>query len=50
MRASRGEIKIEEILLAAGLPFQEEYIFPELVSSSGRPLRLILQSLMIMEI
>ena len=39
MRASRGEIKIEEILLAAGLPFQEEYIFPELVSSSGRPLR-----------
>ena len=29
MRASRGEIKIEEILLAAGLPFQEEYIFPE---------------------
>ena len=39
MRASRGEIKIEEILQQAGLPFEEEYIFPELVSSSGRPLR-----------
>ena len=39
MRASRGEIKIEEILQQAGLNFQEEYIFPELVSSSGRPLR-----------
>ena len=23
----------------AGLPFQEEYIFPDLLSSSGRPLR-----------
>lgn len=39
MRASRGEIKIEEILQQAGLSFEEEYIFPELVSSSGRPLR-----------
>ena len=39
MRASRGEIKIEEILQQAGLPIEEEYIFPELVSSSGRPLR-----------
>ena len=39
MRASRGEIKIEEILTAAGLRFQEEYSFPDLVSSSGRPLR-----------
>ena len=39
MRASRGEIKIEEILQEAGLPFSEEYIFPDLVSSSGRPLR-----------
>ena len=28
MRASRGEIKIEEILQQAGLPFEEEYIFP----------------------
>ncbi len=39
MRASRGEIKIEDILKMAGLPFEEEYIFPDLVSSSGRPLR-----------
>lgn len=39
MRASRGEIKIEEILQEAGLNFKEEYIFPDLVSSSGRPLR-----------
>lgn len=39
MRASRGEIKIEEILLEAGLSFQEEYSFPDLISSSGRPLR-----------
>ena len=39
MRSSRGEIKIEEILTAAGLNFQEEYSFPDLVSSSGRPLR-----------
>ena len=39
MRASRGEIKIEEVLQMAGLHFEEEYIFPDLVSSSGRPLR-----------
>ena len=39
MRASRGEIKIEEILTQAGLVFKEEYIFPDLLSSSGRPLR-----------
>lgn len=39
MRASRGEIKIEEILEEAGLSFEEEYIFPELRSSNGRPLR-----------
>ena len=39
MRSSRGEIKIEEILEKAGLNFQEEYSFPDLVSSSGRPLR-----------
>lgn len=39
MRASRGEIKIEEILQQAGLVFKPEYIFPDLVSSSGRPLR-----------
>lgn len=39
MRASRGEIAIEEILTNAGLMFEEEYIFPELRSSNGRPLR-----------
>ena len=39
MRASRGEIKIEDILNEAGLSFQEEYSFNDLVSSSGRPLR-----------
>ena len=39
MRASRGEIKIEEILKEAGLPFQMEYSFPGLRSSSGRLLR-----------
>jgi hypothetical protein len=39
MRASRGEIKIEEVLQRAGLAFEEEYSFPDLVSSSGHPLR-----------
>ena len=39
MRASRGEIKIEEILEKAGLVYEEEYSFPDLVSSRGVPLR-----------
>lgn len=39
MKASRGEIKINEILTRAGLPFKEEYIFPDLLSLNGRPLR-----------
>jgi hypothetical protein len=39
LRSSRGEIKIYEVLTMAGLSFQEEYIFPDLLSSSGRPLR-----------
>lgn len=39
MRASRGEIKIEDILRASDLSFIEEYYFPDLVSLSGRPLR-----------
>ena len=39
MRASRGEIKIEDILRASGLNFEEEYSFPDLVSHNGRPLR-----------
>lgn len=30
---------IEEILTEAGLNFEEEYIFPELKSNNGRPLR-----------
>ena len=39
MRASRAEIKIEDILEDAGVYYEEEYIFNDLVSSSGRPLR-----------
>ena len=39
MRASRGEIKIEEILREAELNFKMEYIFPDLRSPNGRPLR-----------
>lgn len=39
MRASRGEIKIEEILKKYGVSFQEEYEFQGLNSSNGRPLR-----------
>lgn len=39
MRASRGEIKIEEILRANDISFQPEYTFPDLNSLSGHPLR-----------
>jgi hypothetical protein len=39
MRASRGEIKIEDILNEAGLDFQEGSSFPDLVSNNGRVLR-----------
>ena len=39
MRASRGEIKIYEILKAAELNFKEEYSFAGLNSPNGRPLR-----------
>ena len=39
MRASRGEIKIEEILSMNEMSFVEEYTFPDLVSISGHPLR-----------
>lgn len=39
MKASRGEVKIHEILEQAGLNFKEEYSFPDLVSSTGRELR-----------
>ena len=39
MRASRGEIKIQEILQKAGIPFEEQYSFSDLLSNNGRPLR-----------
>jgi len=39
MRASRGEIKIEEILQKSDLTFKEEYSFDDLLSSNGTPLR-----------
>lgn len=39
MRASRGEIKIYEILRDSGLNFQEEYSVAGLNSPNGRPLR-----------
>ncbi len=39
MRASYGQIKIEDILRQAGLSFQPQYSFKDLVSSSGHPLR-----------
>ena len=38
MKSSRGEIKICDILDAAGLSYKEEYTFPDLISTSGRPL------------
>ena len=39
MKASRGEIKIFQILQNAGLEFTQEYSFPDLISNNGRPLR-----------
>ena len=39
MRASRGEITIEEILTKAELNFKMEYSFEGLNSPNGRPLR-----------
>lgn len=39
MRASRAEIKIQEILEEAGLSFKMEYSFEGLNSPNGRPLR-----------
>lgn len=38
-RSSRGEIKIYDVLKAAGLNFEEEYVFKDLVSTSGYYLR-----------
>lgn len=39
MRASRGEIKIEEILKMNNLKFEMEYSFPDLASPNGKLLR-----------
>ena len=39
MKASRGEVKIFEILTDSGLSFTEEYSFPDLVSHTNTPLR-----------
>ena len=39
LKASRGEIKIHEILEQYGLNFREEYSFEGLNSPNGRPLR-----------
>ena len=39
MKSSRGEIKICDILDMAGLDYQEEYTFKDLVSTNGRALR-----------
>ena len=39
MKASRGEIKICDILTEAGLTFVEEFSFPDLNAQSGHPLR-----------
>lgn len=39
MLASNMERKIHNILLENNIPFKEEYIFPDLKSTSGKPLR-----------
>jgi hypothetical protein len=39
MKASRGEIKICEILSSAGIDYEEEYWFDNLKSNRGNPLR-----------
>ena len=39
MDASRGEMKIHEILEESGLNYKMEYSFADLKSSSGKPLR-----------
>lgn len=39
MLSSRGEIKIHEILERNGMSFKEEYVFSDLMSISGHPLR-----------
>lgn len=39
MQSSKLECRIHDILVAADIPFTEEYTFPDLKSSSGRFLR-----------
>ena len=39
MRASRGEIKIEEILMESGISRKKENTHPDIARPSGRPLR-----------
>jgi hypothetical protein len=39
MKASRGEIKICDILTRANVSFKEEYSFPDLVGHTKSPLR-----------
>ena len=39
MRSSNGEVRIFNVLCDSGLPFQEEYEFPDLVSKYGKHLR-----------
>lgn len=38
--SSKGELKIAAVLTAANFAFQQEYEFPDLIASSGRPLRM----------
>jgi len=39
MLSSSGEVRIHNILVDYGIPFEEEYEFDDLISSSGRHLR-----------
>lgn len=39
MAGSYGELKIADVLDDLGLPYEREYIFNDLVASSGKPLR-----------
>ena len=38
-RRSRGELKIEDVLREAGLKYEIEYIFPDLTTTTNKPLR-----------
>ena len=39
MESSKMEMRIHDILKLNDVPFVEEYTFPDLIASSGRPLR-----------